>query len=98
MAGNHRIVISYARADGEETARAVARLLGEAAYEHAYDHQDLVGGEDWQRQFEGWLRTADHLVLVLSPAALRSKHVRWEWTMARAYGLRVTPVRSDAVR
>ena len=91
-----RIVISYARADGEDTARAVAALLHEAAHAHAYDHQDLIGGGDWQRQFESWLRSADHLVLVLSPAALRSKHVRWEWTMARAHGLRVSPVRSDA--
>jgi TIR domain/NB-ARC domain len=91
-----RIVISYARADGEGTARAIAALLTEASHAHAYDHQDLVGGEDWQRQFEAWLRSADHLVLVLSPAALQSKHVRWEWTMARAHGLQVSPVRSDA--
>lgn len=91
-----RIVISYARADGEDTARAIAALLTEASHAHAYDHQNLIGGEDWQRQFESWLRSADHLVLVLSPSALRSKHVRWEWTMARAHGLRVSPVRSDA--
>src|SRR6202022_3496965 len=71
-------------------------LLTETAHEYAYDHQDLIGGEDWQRQFQQWLSEADHLVLVLSPAALRSKHVRWEWSMARAHGLRVSPVRSDA--
>ena len=89
-----RIVISYARADGQVAADEVAQLLRDNGQEFAQDHFDLTGGEPWRAQFRRLIQGGEHLVLVLSPAALASDACRWEWECARESGLQISPVRA----
>jgi hypothetical protein len=88
-----RIFVSYARADGEAAARDIVKLLNEHALSAWLDHLDLDGGIDWWRQVEGALQRVEHLVLVLTPAALNSLNVEREWRYARRQGVQVSPVR-----
>jgi WD40 repeat protein len=90
-----RIVISYGRADGEELAIALGAAFEAAKLEYRVDHIDMKGGEDWRRQFEAWVRSALHMVLLMTPAALASGHCAWEWQVARSVGLGVHPVWAD---
>ena len=91
--GTPRIFVSYARADGEDLARDIVELLTEHALAAWLDHLDLDGGADWWRQVEAALQRVEHLVLVLTPAALKSPNVEREWRYARRQGVHVSPVR-----
>jgi hypothetical protein len=88
-----RIFISYARADGQETARQIVELCREHQLEPWLDQIGLEGGDDWWRQAAGALDHAEHLVLILTPAALASQNVEKEWSYARERGVQVSPVR-----
>jgi hypothetical protein len=93
LQGTPRILVSYARADGEEAARELVKLLTENNLSAWLDHLDLVGGIGWWRQVESALQRVEHLVLVLTPAALKSQNVEREWRYARRHGVQVSPVR-----
>jgi len=88
-----RIFVSYARADGEAAARDIVELLTQHALSAWLDHLDLEGGVSWWRQVEAALQRVEHLVLVLTPAALNSPNVEREWRYARRQGVQVSPVR-----
>ena len=90
--GTPRIFVSYARADAEEAARELVKLLTEHNLSAWLDHLDLDGGIDWWRQVETALQRVEHLVLVLTPAALNSPNVEREWRYARRQGVQVSPV------
>ena len=90
--GTPRIFVSYARADGEEAARELLKLLTENDLSAWLDHLDLDSGIDWWRQVESALQRVEHLGLVLTPAALNSPNVEREWRYARRQGVQVTPV------
>jgi len=90
--GTPRIFVSYARADGEEAARELLKLLTENDLSAWLDHLDLDSGIDWWRQVESALQRVEHLVLVLTPAALNSPNVEREWRYARRQGVQVSPV------
>ena len=64
--------VSYSRKDGLEFARRLQALLEAEGLSLYRDLNDLEGGEDWWRQVEAAIRSVEHVVLVLSPAALRS--------------------------
>src|ERR1019366_5042965 len=89
-----RIVLSYARADGEDLAFEIRHALEARGLTCRLDHIDMRGGEDWRRQFEDWVRQSVHLLLVLTPAALTPGHCAWEWQLARSIGRGVMPVRA----
>src|ERR1700730_16589569 len=88
-----RIFVSYARADGEEAARDLVKLLTEYNLAAWLDHVDLDSGINWWRQVEAALQRVEHLVLVLTPKALASSNVEREWRYARRQGVQVSPVR-----
>jgi len=88
---SRRVFISYSRKDGLEFARLQALLEAQGLSLYR-DLNHLEGGEDWWRQVEAAIRTVEHVVLVLSPAALRSPYVAAEWKIARQEGRRVSPV------
>src|SRR5262245_60106145 len=88
--------ISYARADGEAAARALqTRLQAEAPDVPArLDRLELEGGVGWWKQIEAQLERAEFLILVMTPAALRSENTRREWRSARQQGVCVYPVKA----
>src|SRR5438046_2185058 len=90
--GTPRVFVSYSRADSLEFARRVQALLEAEGLSLYRDLSNLQGGQDWWRQVEEAIRTVEHVVLVLSPAALRSPHVAREWKFARQEGRTVSPI------
>ena len=88
-----RVFVSYARADGFELGRALSERL---THEHGLsvwrDLPGLEGGSDWWRQITETIDRVEYLVLVMTPAALRSHVVRDEWRYARQRGVCVVPV------
>jgi len=93
--GHPRIFISYAREDGEEFARKLRRCLVE---EHGFsvwqDRTEMQVGDAWWQQIESALRNehVEYLVLVMTPAAMKSEMVPKEWRLARQEGVCVLPV------
>ncbi|HEX6014160.1 MAG TPA: toll/interleukin-1 receptor domain-containing protein [Geminicoccaceae bacterium] len=73
MSADPRVFVSYSRQDGQAAA---ADLRARLAAEGLSLWQDLVameGGHDWRRQIEEAITRAEHVVLVLTPPASRSR-------------------------
>ena len=89
------VFISYAREDGEVAARALhARLTMDAPDVVAWlDRYEIEGGVGWWNQVEQQLDRAEYLILVMTPAALRSENTSREWRSARQRGVCVYPVK-----
>jgi WD40 repeat protein len=88
-----RIVISYARADGESLVREIAAMLAAGNLSYTFDYMGLEGGINWWVQFKALMDNAEHLVIVLTPGALASENVKKEWEYARAHQPQVSAVR-----
>src|SRR5438270_2068693 len=89
-----RVFISYARADGEDFARKLREDLEAAGILCWMDRYGLEGGKDWRQQILEALDTVEFLVLVMTPAAIQSSNVQWEWQTARQQGVCVYPVKA----
>jgi len=88
-----RLFISYARADGQRAAERVRREMASRAGLGAWqDLTEMEGGWGWWDQIRTAIVGAQHLVLVMTPGALRSDVVRREWQLARQEGVCVIPV------
>lgn len=90
--------ISYARADGEPAARALQERLRLDAPDVPtwLDRLELEGGVGWWSQIEKALDRAEFLIIVMTPAAMRSANTRREWRAARQRGVCVYPVKGCA--
>jgi hypothetical protein len=86
------VFISYARSDGEAFAHRLRQRLEAAGISAWLDRFALEGGRDWWLQIEAALDQAEFLVLVVTPAALKSENVRKEWSYARQQGVCVYPI------
>jgi WD40 repeat protein len=97
-----RIFISYATKDGSEAAAGLRKDL-ESRDQSLYSvWQDLVrleGGRDWWSQIEAAIRhpILQHLVLIVTPTALRRPVIRDELRLARRLGKTVIPVRGPGL-
>lgn len=89
-----RVFISYARADGEESAAALRRRLEREQPEITLwqDRTHLEGGVGWWRQITEALDSVEFLIMIMTPAAMTSETARKEWRYARQQGVRVCPV------
>ncbi len=91
-----KVFISYARADG---ATAAARLRDELTAMGVTvwrDIEEMRGGQAWKEQLRTALRQVDAVVVVLTPGAVGSKMVEWEWENAITLEKRVIPVLAQA--
>lgn len=90
-----RVFVSYSRSDGSEAAANIRGRLNEAGLGVWQDLVALEGGRDWWTQIEEALRSSSlqHFVLVVTPTAMASPHVRSEIRLARQEGKHVHPVR-----
>lgn len=88
-----RVFLSYARSDGERLASELRMRLQAEGIPFWQDRVDMEGGRDWWQQITAALDVVEFLVLVMTPAAMRSEMVRKEWRYARQQGVRVYPVK-----
>jgi WD40 repeat protein len=91
-----RVFISYARSDGEELAREVRQRLEREGISVWQDRVKMEGGRDWWLQITEALNLVEFMVLVMTPAALKSEIVHKEWRYARQQGVCVYPIQGAA--
>ena len=85
---NPRIFITYDPSD-LAFAREVQAVLQAAGISLYRDLADLEGAQDWWRQVETTIKVVDHIILVLTPKALRSHYIPGEWRLALEEGKKV---------
>lgn len=86
-----KVFISYSRTDREFADRLVAAL--EARGLHVLiDRRDLPLLEEWQRELSSFIRQADAVVLIVSPASTASEWCEWEVAQVAALNKRLAPV------
>jgi WD40 repeat protein len=90
-----RVFISYARSDGEQAANELRMLLEQQEIPIWQDRVKMEGGRDWWLQIEKALNTVEVMVMIMTPAALRSAIVRKEWRYARQQGVHVYPIKAS---
>jgi hypothetical protein len=79
-----KIFISYAREDDSVVRRcwAVQQALGDDVF---LDAESIRAGEAWEAALANAIEEADVFQLFWSPAAARSRYVRYEWDFALRY-------------
>jgi WD40 repeat protein len=88
-----RVFLSYARSDGERFATELQQRLEAEHISLWQDRVGMEGGRDWWQQITKALDVVEFLVLVMTPAAMRSETVHKEWRYARQQGVCVYPVK-----
>ena len=71
-----RVFISYSRSDGSQLAEKVIALLEENDISSWRDITDMTGEHDNWPEVKLAIENAQHLVLILTPRALKSKWVK----------------------
>jgi WD40 repeat protein len=94
-----RTFISYSRQDGARAARCLRWWLVKHRLSVWQDIDALEGGRDWWSQIEEALKSKalQHFVLIVTPAALASPHVRREIRLARQEGKTVCPIKGPGL-
>lgn len=85
------LFISYSRKDSEVVRWAVSRLEA-AGYTVWMDRTELLGGTPWQRVIPREIRSAEALLLMLTPNAVTSEWVRREFFYALRKRIRIIPI------
>jgi TIR domain len=92
-----KIFISYARADGSALAEELVTGLELTGFEPSLDRHNIAAAEDWEARLGALIQSADTVVFILSPAAIRSERCAWEVERAAELGKRLIPVQGKAV-
>jgi len=85
------VFVSYAWED-MKFAREVTRRLRKLRRVPWQDVRNLRAGDNWQAAIDEALKNAEALVVVMSPDAIKSQYVTYEWAFALGAGVRVIPV------
>ncbi|MBZ0283267.1 MAG: toll/interleukin-1 receptor domain-containing protein [Anaerolineae bacterium] len=88
------VFISYSHKDGEKHLRNLISKLKEDGFDEAVwiDHNDILSGEDWRLSIDDALATASCVVIVVTPEAIKSHFVTYEWAWAVGNGTNVVPL------
>ena len=85
------VFISYARED-HGFAHRLRQELGKIGWPSWRDLDELRAGDKWRQQLNAGLKASGILIVILTPAATRSRWVRTEYKTALANGATVIPV------
>lgn len=91
------VFVSYARVDGQKTARKLVGDLEDQGLEVWMDRLEMRGGQDWWQQIVDAIDRAGFLVLIMTPGAMASRVTEREWRYAREQGKCVFPVLASTV-
>jgi hypothetical protein len=92
-----KIFISYARADGAALAEELVTGLELVGFEPSLDRHDIAAAEDWEARLGALIQSADTVVFVISPAAVKSARCEWEVEHAAKLGKRLIPIQGHPV-
>jgi hypothetical protein len=85
------VFISYAHADGD-FAQALIRQIEQAGFDSWIDSEHLRAGDDWTNAIDHAIWDSFALIVILSPEAVASEYVTYEWACAWGARIRVIPV------
>ena len=88
-----KVFISYARSDGAALAEDLVTGLELAGFAPFLDRRDIAAAEDWETRLGALIQSADTIVFIISPAAIKSERCAWEVDCAAKFGKRLIPVR-----
>ena len=88
-----KVFISYARSDGAALAEDLVTGLELSGFAPFLDRHDIAAAEDWEARLGALIQSADTIVFIISPAAIKSERCAWEVDCAAKFGKRLIPVR-----
>ncbi len=86
-----RVFISHSHQDNE-LVRDIARRLHDAGFETSVDFAQIASGAEFRRQVRERLSQSSVILILVTPASLRSPWIMTELGMAEALGREVIPV------
>ena len=86
-----RVFISHSRQD-DELVRDIARRLRDAGLKPFVDFTDIPVGTEWKKILRERLREAHAMLILVTPAALRSPWMMTELGMAEGFDRDIIPV------
>ena len=93
-----KVFISYARADGAALAEELVTGLGLIGFGPFLDRHDIAAGEDWEARLGDLIQSADIVVFIISPAAVKSKRCAWEVEHAAKLSKRLIPIQLISIQ
>lgn len=92
------VFISYKRtATDTAFAREVETQLLNANFE-VWRDEKIQGGKKWLEEIESNIRGSFAVVVIITPEAMKSKWVNYEWIFARGAGIAIVPIYFRPVR
>jgi hypothetical protein len=70
-----KVFISYARSDGAALAEDLVTGLELAGFAPFLDRHDIAAAEDWEARLGALIQSADTVVFIISPAAIKSERL-----------------------
>lgn len=86
-----RVFLSYSRRESD-IAADIADILARNDVEVLIDTRDLPFGEIWREELDRFIRQADSVVWLVSPASIESTWCKWEVERVTHYGKRLIPI------
>lgn len=93
-----KVFISYSRRDSSPLAEELVVGLELLGFEGVLDRQDIAAAEDWEARLTRLIQTADTVIFLLSPEALKSERCAWEVHKAHELSKRLIPIVGKAIR
>lgn len=87
-----KLFLSYARADGVAAAVDLRARLTRSGYTVWRDLDEMRGGAPWRQQLFDALQAVDAVLVLLTPGAVASEMVTWEWQTAQGLRQRIIPL------
>ncbi|MFQ5855146.1 MAG: toll/interleukin-1 receptor domain-containing protein [Anaerolineae bacterium] len=88
-----QVFLSYARADGLEAATKLRAELAAMGFAVWRDIEEMRGGLAWKKQLHQALAAVDAVLVLLTPGAVASPTVTWEWQTVLVMEKRLIPLR-----
>ncbi len=85
-----KVFISYSSIDRKQ-ANELAALLSDIDVQYFFDQKDITWGSDFSSDITGSISDCSALIVILSPASLKSQWVPFEVGYATALGKRILP-------
>jgi len=86
------VFLSYARRDGLDAATKLRGELAAMGFGVWRDIEEMRGGLTWRKQLFQALGQVDAVLVLLTPGAVASANVTWEWQSALTMDQRVIPL------